>query len=379
MEASLNPGLLKNFSQRALVDLQAATDLESFWRANLRLLRSVMPHHSCSLMVGIVDFEPQTGRHHVVNDVDTHNHPVTSLSIARPYLAAHPRVKLYTYTEIVREDPEAHLRRLEREQQFWGWSQFVHLAFWDGSRPDAVLSIRRSEAQGDFLPEEKEFLAELHPMIDAGLRRIRAMELERGKSEGMERFLSNLPLPVMFLDGDGKLGFATPEAYDLCAAWNHGLKEARAMSTRRCFSVPAEIAAACDRLANQLAKTVLLGAEAGLEGVRVEHPHIPRLIAKIDLNQPYGGSHRPLGFWVTLSSEKNLDGANVELGTEALQRLHCLTPSERRVALLVAEGCHNLDVAKRLGKSPRTVEFQLNMIYRKLQVSGRTELAHVLS
>lgn len=379
MEASLNPGLLKNFSQRSLVDLQAATNLESFWRANLRLLRSVMPHHSCSLMVGIVDFEPQTGRHHVVNDVDTANHPVTSLSIARPYLAAHPRVKLYTYTEIVREDPEAHLRRLEREQQFWGWSQFLHLAFWDGSRPDAVLSIRRSEAQGDFLPEEKEFLAELHPMIDAGLRRIRALELERGKSEGMERFLSNLPLPVMFLDGEGKLGFATPEAYDLCAAWNYGIKEARTMNTRRCFSVPPEIAAACDRLANQLAKTVLLGAESGLEGVRVEHPQIPRLIAKIDLNQPYGGSHRPLGFWVTLSSEKNLDGANVELGTKALERLHCLTPSERRVALLVAQGCHNQEVAKRLGKSPRTVEFQLNMIYRKLQVSGRTELAHVLS
>jgi DNA-binding CsgD family transcriptional regulator len=58
--------------------------------------------------------------------------------------------------------------------------------------------------------------------------------------------------------------------------------------------------------------------------------------------------------------------------------LHGLTPSERRVALLVAEGLRNHDVARQLGKSPRTVDFQLNAIYRKLGVTSRTELARLL-
>ena len=57
--------LSKRKAERPIFDLQTALDLDSFWRANLRLLHSVMPHHSCSLMLGIVDFQPLEGRHHV--------------------------------------------------------------------------------------------------------------------------------------------------------------------------------------------------------------------------------------------------------------------------------------------------------------------------
>jgi DNA-binding CsgD family transcriptional regulator len=370
--------LSKRKAERPLFDLQTALDLESFWQANLRLLHSVMPHHSCSLMLGIVDFQPLEGWHHVEGEVVGDNHPVTSLSISRPFLAAHPRVKLYTYTEIVQEDPQAGQRRLEREEQFWGWNQFVHLAFWDGAHPDAVLSIRRSTEQGDFVAEEKEFLANLHPVIDAGLRRLRMIERERGRSEGMERFLSGLPIPVMFLDAERNLGFATPEAYDLCAVWNYGYKKARTMNTRRCFQIPPEITAACTRLASVWDRGAARGVTVGLESARVEHAEIPRLMAKVDVSQPFKGTLVRPGFWVTLSGELNLDGASTELGTEAMHCLQFLTPSERRVALLVAEGCHNNDVARRLAKSPRTVEFQLNMIYKKLSITGRTELAHLL-
>ena len=371
--------LSKRKAERPIFDLQTALDLDSFWRANLRLLHSVMPHHSCSLMLGIVDFQPLEGRHHVEVGAEGGNRPVTSLSISRPFLAAHPRVKLYTYSEIVQEDPEAGQRRLEREEQFWGWNQFVHLAFWDGARPDAVLSIRRSKAQGDFVDEEKEFLANLHPVIDAGLRRLRLLERERSRSDGMERFLSGLPIPVMFLDAECNLGFATPEAYDLCAVWNYGFKEARTVNTRRCFHIPPEIIAACTRLAGIWAQGAARGVTVGLESARVVHPEIPRLVAKVDVSQPFKGSLVRPGFWVTLSGEVNLDGSNTELGTEAMQRLQFLSPSERRVALLVAEGCPNNEVARRLGKSSRTVEFQLNMIYKKLCITGRTELARALS
>ena len=62
-----------------------------------------------------------------------------------------------------------------------------------------------------------------------------------------------------------------------------------------------------------------------------------------------------------------------------LALLQVLSPSERQVALLVARGGRNQDVAAQLGKSLRTVEFQLNAIYRKLGLSGRTELARLLA
>jgi DNA-binding CsgD family transcriptional regulator/tetratricopeptide (TPR) repeat protein len=52
-----------------------------------------------------------------------------------------------------------------------------------------------------------------------------------------------------------------------------------------------------------------------------------------------------------------------------------LTPSERRVAELVAEGQTNREVAAALFLSERTVESHLSNAYRKLGVRSRTELA----
>jgi DNA-binding NarL/FixJ family response regulator len=55
-----------------------------------------------------------------------------------------------------------------------------------------------------------------------------------------------------------------------------------------------------------------------------------------------------------------------------------LTPSELRVATLVAEGNTNKEVASALFLSPKTVEFHLGRAYRKLGVTNRTALARAL-
>src|SRR5215211_4322064 len=56
-----------------------------------------------------------------------------------------------------------------------------------------------------------------------------------------------------------------------------------------------------------------------------------------------------------------------------------LTPSERRIAELVAEGKTNKEVAAILFVAHRTVESALTQIYRKLAVRSRTELARRLA
>ena len=55
-----------------------------------------------------------------------------------------------------------------------------------------------------------------------------------------------------------------------------------------------------------------------------------------------------------------------------------LTPTERRVAELVAQGLQTKQVAARLFVSPKTVEGHLSRIYGKLGIGSRTELAHRL-
>jgi DNA-binding CsgD family transcriptional regulator len=52
-----------------------------------------------------------------------------------------------------------------------------------------------------------------------------------------------------------------------------------------------------------------------------------------------------------------------------------LTPQEHRVALAAARGATNREIAAELYLAPKTVEFHLGNVYRKLGVRSRTELA----
>jgi DNA-binding CsgD family transcriptional regulator len=56
-----------------------------------------------------------------------------------------------------------------------------------------------------------------------------------------------------------------------------------------------------------------------------------------------------------------------------------LTPSERRIAELAASGSQNREIAQALFVTTATVEFHLRNAYRKLGISGRTELGGALA
>ena len=66
--------------------------------------------------------------------------------------------------------------------------------------------------------------------------------------------------------------------------------------------------------------------------------------------------------------------AELERARFGAKRVAILTPSERRVAELVATGMTNRDVASALFISPKTVEANLARVYRKLGIHSRAEL-----
>lgn len=76
-------------------------------------------------------------------------------------------------------------------------------------------------------------------------------------------------------------------------------------------------------------------------------------------------------------SELHATGARPR--TTALSGVESLTPSERRVAGLAADGLSNREIAQELYVTPKTVEVHLSNTYRKLEIRSRRELAGALA
>jgi DNA-binding NarL/FixJ family response regulator len=83
------------------------------------------------------------------------------------------------------------------------------------------------------------------------------------------------------------------------------------------------------------------------------------------------------GVWISRTQEElRAAGERVMASPEGLAGL--LTPQELQIALAVATGASNREVAVKLFLSEKTVEFHLSRIYRKAGVRSRTELTRRL-
>jgi DNA-binding CsgD family transcriptional regulator len=69
---------------------------------------------------------------------------------------------------------------------------------------------------------------------------------------------------------------------------------------------------------------------------------------------------------------------NAQDATPQSWRIAGLTAQELRVAELVGRGATNRETAAALFLSPKTVEFHLRSIYRRLGLRSRAELAHLV-
>jgi DNA-binding NarL/FixJ family response regulator len=82
---------------------------------------------------------------------------------------------------------------------------------------------------------------------------------------------------------------------------------------------------------------------------------------------------------LTAEIRGELAAAGARPRTDMLSGPAALTPSERRVATLAADGMTNRDIAEQLFVTPKTIEVHLSAAYRKLAIGSRRELAGALT
>jgi DNA-binding CsgD family transcriptional regulator len=135
------------------------------------------------------------------------------------------------------------------------------------------------------------------------------------------------------------------------------------------------------------------------EAERVLAPSVARLehaMALVDLGSALRRrgervkAREPLGAGMELAyrcgAEPLVERAHTELRAAGARPrsvvrtgVESLTPSERRVAELAAEGRTNREIGQELFVSKSTVETHLRSVFRKLDIEARTELAERLA
>jgi DNA-binding CsgD family transcriptional regulator len=360
----------------ALLLLHEAMDLDHLWKAIVKLCGNSMPMDH---MVAALPFEglaPMALR-------TTVPHHDTEAFWLRLYAAEPPLFKLVQqHPGLKLSDLDVQLGEEElKRSRFYkevmvpdGWRHSVALMFWEGGRFIAHIGLCRAEVQGRFTDEEKNFLLEFHPYLDAAIRRVALIARQQQISSLLKEALEHPADGVTLMDSKGNVVFQNHAASVICAMWRWG-KGAAAESIRPGEEVelPEDVSgAAKDLMEKFLADFHTKSLKRANFEKEILHPEGLSVSARARVIAP---KLRPVQPHVRIEFSRAPSAGGHDAGLPVYR----LSQGEHRVALLVARGLRNQEVAAELGLSVNTVRAHLREIFSKLGVVHRGQLSTVLA
>ena len=191
----------------------------------------------------------------------------------------------------------------------------------------------------------------------------------------LEMLCHSLPFGVLVLDAQSRLVFANTEATHTLSLWRRIDSSRLAHKKRYEEDLPSDLISACDRLRREFVNRNIASASSRANfasRIRIRHPKRPFLSAVVSLERSRR-DRAVAGFCILLQ-----DALTSSIAAGRGDQLALLTPAERHVAKMVANGLRNEEVAGALGKSVGTVKAQLRSIFAKLEVQTRTQLVALL-
>ena len=348
-----------------LLELFSAADLDALIDAAFRMMRSAVQCDFTSAFYrysdkGLLKERDSRGREYPPDFTRRY----IELNPAIPIARAQPGIKLIS-TRGVLPDSDRELAKSEfyREiMQPQGWRHAVAMCFWSdppAELPVFVASVYRRQRRPDFSRWDLAALKNIHPFIGCAVSRLRELEAARSVRDGIAMTVRRGTRGVVVLDWNLCLVEANPVARRICATWDDKTARSRTTRARRIWRLPAALADACRALRDH--RTV---------PARLSHPHLPGVTALISM---------------ICRSETGLSDPSFVIELEKIEKtdhrsllLQKMTAAESAVALILADGLSNQEVADQLGKSVQAVKFLLHRIYEKTGLASRAALVAAL-
>ena len=367
-EAVIDPSL-----EKTLLSLHAAMDVGSFWKAIQQLLAAAIPNRLIGLMLQPNPILPMIARWTLpVPDEFFTTEPLEN------YIAAQQGRRFVRISDLFSNQnsltKSAFYRRYMAPQKC---AYGVCLFFWKRQKLICVIAIMRTATQGDFSSAEMNLIRQLYPQFLTALRRLRSLEREHSLRMDLETFLSRLPLPTILLRWNLKPIYQNRAARDFCAVWEKGPEDAQL--TKATSPIPSEILDRCRLLKQQWAHARRpIAPQTGFKEERVHHPRSPHLRATLHLKQLTSCGVAQPHFLIECEDLRRQAGAHTEPASSNLPHLIRLTRREQEVARLVCEGRSNQEIADGACLSLPMVKKHLHAIFRKLEVSSRSQLVALM-
>jgi DNA-binding CsgD family transcriptional regulator/PAS domain-containing protein len=370
-----NESSIPSYLQPALMKLDAAQETHDFWESTKELLHRALPLEFCCINFRpLLTLPAMTFRERAPFASEQEFQRFCLLNPFSWWARDHPGAKLLRLTDVI---GTAQLLSGEYFHEFMAPSNSRYeacLTYWGGGTFEGVVGLHRAAEQGDFTDLEMCLLGQLYPYFQNALRRLLRAHREKARRISLEALVDRLPVPTIILDWELRVSYRNRAAEEIGVLWIFGPEAARSLKPHQSFEVPAEIIEACQRLKEAHGSQRESSSIGRPETVVIQHETVRGLRASILALQMEGSA--PLSAPMFLVRLESRDGFPGETGADPrkLSLWANLSPSEQQVAWLASQGHRNAEIADRLNKSVLTVKKQLQSVYQKLEVNGRTRL-----
>ena len=361
--------MLDPAAEKYLLGLQRAMSVDAFWKAAQQLLAAAVPNRLIGFMLQHNPILPPFARWTLpMPDGFFAAEPLKS------YIAAHRRKTILRIGDLFSNRRNFMKSRFFR--RYMAPQECPHavcLLFRENQRLVCAIVIMRAATQGDLSSAETKLLRQLYPQFLTALRRLRSLGRERAVRMDFEECLRQLPLPTMLLRWNLKLIYRNRAARDFCAVWEKGWEQARL--TNASSGIPSEILDRCRQLKQQWARAQRPSAPRRVfKRERVRHPRSSELRATVRLKQLGSADLARPHFLIECEALRHHPAQHAGATTSRLPALARLTRRQQEITRLVCDGRSNQEIADEAGLSLAMVKKHLHAVFRKLEVTSRSQL-----